>query len=131
MKNKYFWIVSVFLYSVSFTLLAGPKNGSGLKNIHMPMMNYLIEMKICDDYRSCSDVLQVSATESDDIVISIYGQRDRKIASTVAGFLIERGFDLAKKPISLKIYSSDKNEHQGIFGMLNSSDLIASVRINK
>ena len=131
MKNRYCWVVLIFLYSFSLNLLAGSKNGSGLKNIHTPMMNYLIEMKICNNYRSCSDVLQVSATESDDVVISIYGQRDRKIAATVAGFLIERGFDLAKKPISLKIYSSDKNEHQGIFGMLNSSDVIASVRINR
>ena len=111
---------------------SGARRSDELSSIHREMKSYLINNKICQDNRSCNDLLKMTSVEGSRIVISMYGQKERIVSASVAGFLIEHGYRLSnRKPISLKVYLSERKDFLEKLNPLDSADNIFSLDIDK
>lgn len=130
-KNVVLLAASIFLiYPVNS--FSGARRSDELSSIHREMKSYLIRNRICQDNRSCNDLLKMNSVEGSRIVISMYGQKEKIASASVAVFLIEHGYSLSNgKPISLKAYRSERKDILEKLNPIDNSEIIFTLDIDK
>ena len=132
--SRTYCVTAIFLFAcvgmteVSMAGSAYLEQGDALSKA---LKDYLITQGICKDYLSCNKQLQIYRRDtSDHIYFNMYGQADKALAGTVAGFVVAHGFKITSGiPITLRVYEGPKTQYLG-FQLFSNHESI-KLEINK
>jgi hypothetical protein len=133
MKNifiTYSILAGVILFSVkSFSGKDFSKQGNAL---YKSLVEELIKQRMCTEYQSCFEILQLYSDDGDRIYMNMYGQINTKISSIVISHFIKKGISTTDgMPITLRIFPKPKSEYVGLWSIFKKSDESIKLEINK
>lgn len=109
-------LASIGATGVSIASDGSSPQGSALTKA---LFDQLKAQGVCKDNRSCNDALQMYREDGKRIYLNMYSQKDKKLASIVAEFLVARGLQITGGlPITLRVYPDPKTQYLGPVGNL-------------
>lgn len=129
-------MVALF-FATYFGTMGASMAGSGFSDqgnaLYKALNEHLMAQGVCKDYQTCHNAHQIFSEESGaHIYFNMYGQTDKALASTVAGFLVAKGLKITGgMPITLHVFSGPHEQYQGLKRIFGASGESIKLEINK
>lgn len=101
--------------------------------LYKALTEHLIAKGICKDYKTCHDAHQIYSEDGGGrIYFNMYGQTDKALSATVAGFLVANGLKITGgMPITLSVLEGPKTQYLGFKAMISKRQDSIKLEINK